>query len=130
MFARALGAPARWFCAPRWQAPRGIERLLPRHGLAGHFSTAAILPCGRAPIPLPALNFDEGERRAIAALARARRTPRIARHLAAGAPFRFVIHPDDLDHPATLDQIRRLRDRLDAEGWRPMTLAELAEAGP
>ena len=129
MFARTLGAPARWFCAPRWQISRAAKGALSDRGLVGCLSSNALTADGAPPVPLPALNFDEGERRPIVALARARRAPRIARHLSTGRPFRFVIHPGDLDHPATLAQIRALRDALERDGWRPVSLDAALEAG-
>ena len=120
--AAGLPRPA-WFCAPRWQQSAATAPALAARGFAG-FMTAAALVAGTRRIALPALNFDEGERGWKVALAALPRRLRIPHLLAARRPFRFVLHPGDLDRPWLAAEIRARAARLDREGWVPRSLPE------
>ena len=122
MLGGVLGAVPRWFCAPRWQQSAGASAALRARGFAGWMTVGALVPATGAPVPLPALNFDEGERRWKVALAALARGPRREALVAGGRPFRFVLHPGDLDHPPLVAEIRALSARLSAGGWRAVDL--------
>jgi predicted deacetylase len=125
-FAAAGLARPSWFCAPRWQQSAATAPALAARGFAGWMGRGALHRTAGPPIPLPALNFDEGERAwkiALAALPRARVRRRL---LGRRRPFRFVLHPADLDRPRLLAEIGALSARLAAEGWRARSLDEAA----
>lgn len=125
----ALGQPPRWFCAPRWQQSRHLEPALAGLGFQGCLTRNALSTFDGPPVPLPALNFDEGARAVkivLGALARRLTVPDLLR---TGQPFRFVLHPDDLTRPATMREIRATLARLQAEGWQPMSIPQALELG-
>ncbi len=123
----AAGLPRpRWFCAPRWQQSAATGPVLAAAGFAGWMTGAALVAADGRRAALPALNFDEGERGWKVALAALPRRLRIPRLLAARRPFRFVLHPGDLDRPWLVAEIRALSDRLAREGWRARSLDEAA----
>ena len=121
---RALGAAPEWFCAPRWQQAAPVEAELRARGFRGHLAMAGLKVYEGGMIPMPAVNFDEGERAWKRALAAPPRRALIRRILRAGRPFRFVLHPDDALRPSIRQEIRALSDRLDRAGWWPVTLEE------
>ncbi len=124
-FRDALGTAPRWFCAPRWQLSAGGAVALHKAGFAGHLSGAGIEVYGEGTVPLPALNFDEGERGWKQALARVARVPKARRLLARGTPFRLVIHPDDLRFPAVRADLERCVEAMEHDGWRALGLDEM-----
>lgn len=124
IWTQALGVSPRWFCAPRWQQNRHLAPALAALGFRGCLSGRAISCYDGASLPMPTLNFDEGARAVkivLGALARKAMVPRL---LGAGQPFRFVLHPDDLTRPATLREIKAVLARMEAEGWRPVSLEQ------
>ncbi|MFN6976847.1 MAG: DUF2334 domain-containing protein [Gemmobacter sp.] len=127
----AAGLPRpTWFCAPRWQQSPATAPALAARGFAGWMTGGALVHADGRAAPLPALNFDEGERGWKIALAALPRRLRIPRLLAARRPFRFVLHPGDLDHPWLVAEIRALAARLADEGWTARGLdAAAAPAG-
>ncbi|MBV0912352.1 DUF2334 domain-containing protein [Anianabacter salinae] len=121
-FETTFGARPDWFCAPRWQESAGTLAALKALGFAGTLSRTRITRFGAPDVPLPTLNFDEGERSLPIALAMTRRRRAIARLLASEAPFRLVIHPHDLLHSATRAQLAACLAALDAAGWEFLSL--------
>jgi hypothetical protein len=115
-----------WFCAPRWQQSAATGPALAARGFAGWMTRRALVPAAGAPRPLPAVNFDEGERGWKVALAALPRRAAIRRLLAARRPFRFVLHPGDLDRPWLVAEIRALAAQLENDGWTPRGLSEAA----
>ncbi len=126
MLGRVLGAAPRWFCAPRWQQSPATGLALRARGFRGWMTTRGITRAEGGEIALPALNFDEGERGWKIALAALPRRARLATIPRARKPFRFVLHPGDLDHPFLIREIRTLSARLVAEGWGARGLDEVA----
>jgi predicted deacetylase len=122
--AAGLPRPA-WFCAPRWQQSPATGPALTARGFMGWMTARALVRQGRS-IPVPALNFDEGERGWKVALAALPRRVAIPRLLAARRPFRFVLHPGDLDRRWLVAEIRALAARLENDGWTPRGLPEAA----
>lgn len=118
----------RWFCAPRWAPSASLDRVLAARGYHGILARDRIKLFDKAPLRLPPLNFDEGERAFKTVPGRMLREGVIAGLLRRKAPFRLVLHPDDLDHPATFTQFERTVRRLEGEGWRPVGLEQLTEA--
>lgn len=125
----ALGQAPRWFCAPRWQQSRHLEPALAALGFRGCLTRSALSTYDGPSVPLPALNFDEGARSVKIALGALGRRLLVPKLLRSGQPFRFVLHPDDLTRPATLREIRATLARMQAEGWRPMSLDQALEFG-
>lgn len=123
-FRAALGHAPRWFCAPRWQLSGPAEEALRAAGFHGHLAQGEIARYGADPVPMPALNFDEGERAPVRALAKPRRARLIRDLLAAERPFRLVLHPDDLRFAGVRAQVRETVAALRSEGWRPVGLDE------
>lgn len=121
-FEAAFGERPRWFCAPRWQESAGTLDALHSLGFDGSLSRAQITRFGAAPIPLPALNFDEGERSLPIRLNMALRKGAIRRLLQAERPFRLVVHPHDLAHAATRTQLTDTLQALDDAGWEFLSL--------
>lgn len=116
----ALGAKPRWFCAPRWQQSAGARAALARAGFGAYMLNRSLETFSGTSVPLPALNFDEGDRRLRNRIMHALREGRIARLLSAGAPFRVALHPADVRDTVAWDQVRRLFARLEGEGWEPV----------
>lgn len=128
MLERALGRRPAWFCAPRWQQDHATAAALRAIGLKGWMLTRGLALADGRLVPIPALNFDEGDRAWRNRLATGLREGTIRRLLAQGRPFRLALHPDDLGRPAVVRQIERLSGALERDGWRPMTLDEIAGA--
>lgn len=113
-----------WFCAPRWTPSPSLNAALFDRGFDGVLARDGFdLP--NRQIPVPPLNFDEGERAWKIGPGRLLREGVINRMFAAERPFRLVLHPDDLKHPKTFAQFQRTVARLEAEGWAPTSLEEL-----
>ena len=74
-----------------------------------------------ASVPLPALNFDEGERRLRNRIMHALRAGSIRRLLEAGRPFRIALHPADVRDRVAWGQVTRLFADLERGGWRPLS---------
>ena len=123
----ALGGVPRWFCAPRWQGNPHLEAALAARGFRGVMTRGAIVEFGQPPVPIPALNFDEGARWFKIAPGLALRGMAIRRLLHTRRPFRLVLHPDDLSRPATFAQFRAVAARLEADGWQPVSLDALPD---
>lgn len=118
----AFGVRPDWFCAPSWRQSEATGEAVAQCNMRGfHLADRLVTAEGEA-IDLPAVNFDVGERAAWHALSRIPRRAQIDRLLRAGRPFRFTLHPGDLDHPATWRQAEALMARLDNEGWRPVSM--------
>jgi len=128
MFAEAGLARPVWFCAPRWMPSASLDAALAARGFRGVLARQRITVFGAGARAIPPLNFDEGARGWKIAPGRVLREVAISRLLRANNPFRFVLHPDDLDHPRTLAQIERTMARLTDEGWTPAGLDDFAEA--
>ncbi len=124
----ATGQVPLWFCAPRWQQSAAVARLLRARGFAGWMLPGKLERTQGSALPIPAVNFDEGARALPLALGHLRRHGAIRRHLSSGSAFRLVLHPDDLDRPASLRDIRALVAALEANGWRARGLADLTGA--
>jgi len=122
----ATGRVPLWFCAPRWQQSAWVAGLLRVRGFAGWMLGARLERADGTALPIPAPNFDEGARALPLAVGRLRRRGAIRRHLATGQAFRLVLHPDDLDRPASLRAIRALVAALEAGGRQARGLADLA----
>ena len=122
----ATGRVPLWFCAPRWQQSASLAGLLRARGFAGWMLGSRLERTQGAALSIPALNFDEGARALPLALGHLRRRGAIRKHLSAGSALRLVLHPDDLDRPASLRHIRAVVAALEANGWRAHGLADLA----
>jgi predicted deacetylase len=120
-FGEAFGLRPRWFCAPRWQQSRQATDALRGAGIDAWMLTSGYETAGGLAARLPALNFDEGDRRLRNAILHRFREGRIRRLLDAGRPFRVALHPADVNDPVAWAQVRHLFGRLAAEGWRPVT---------
>lgn len=120
-FADAFGIAPRWFCAPRWQQSAAATGALKDAGIGAWMLATRFEAADGRRAAIPALNFDEGERRLRNALLHRLREGRIARLLAAGRPFRLALHPADVNDPVAWDQVVRLTRRLAAEGWQPVS---------
>lgn len=118
----AFGRAPAWFCAPRWQGNPHLAPALAALGFGGLLAHDGLHRFGAAPVAMPALSFDEGARGWKIGAGLVLREGLIRRLLAARRPIRLVLHPDDLTRPATLRQICRVTARLEAEGWRPVSL--------
>lgn len=124
MFTRVFGSAPRWFCSPRWQDGRHLAGLLAARGFTGWLGRNAIHRIGQPLVPIAPLNFDEGPLRWRELAGLALRRGQIRRILTTRAPFRMVLHPDDLSRPDTLRQVRQVMATLETEGWQPMSLAQ------
>jgi len=62
VFAEAFGAAPEWFCAPRWQQSRKATDVMGKLGFRGYMARGAYRLMTGESVPLPALNFDEGDR--------------------------------------------------------------------
>ncbi|MBX3529213.1 MAG: DUF2334 domain-containing protein [Rhizobiaceae bacterium] len=127
-FLEAFGIAPRWFCAPRWQQSAAATEALKEAGIGAWMTTGALVSAGGRRAALPALNFDEGERKLRNAILHRLREGRIARLLSAGRPFRVALHPADVGDPVAWGQVKRLFARLAAEGWRPVGADAALEA--
>lgn len=116
-----LGIAPRWFCAPRWQQSTGARAALEQAGLAGYMLHDSLELFSGASVPLPALNFDEGDRKLRNRVMHFLREGTIRRLLAGNTPFRVALHPADVRDPVAWDQVMRLFSRLHAEGWTPLS---------
>lgn len=125
IFAGAGLARPTWFCAPRWMPSAHLDTALAARGFTGVLARHGLTLFGGHTRPVPPLNFDEGAREWKIAPGRMLRENQIARLLREKNPFRFVIHPDDLDHPKTLAQIARTLARMTRTGWTPISLEEI-----
>ncbi|MDJ1008425.1 MAG: DUF2334 domain-containing protein [Paracoccaceae bacterium] len=128
MFAEAGLARPGWFCAPRWMSSPSLDTTLKARGFRGVLARDRVKVFGAGQPPLPPLNFDEGARSWKIGPGRVLRQRLIAKLLKEMRPFRFVLHPDDLDHPKTFAQIERTMARLLAAGWTPIGLDEAITA--
>ena len=124
MMTRSLGASPEWFCAPRWQQNLHLAPALQAQGFRGSLDRGAFTEFGKTPVPIAALNFDEGERAVKIALGAVARRFAIAGIFRSRRPFRMVLHPDDIRRPGTLAQIRLVLRRLSEEGWKPLSIDE------
>lgn len=116
-----LGANPRWFCAPRWQQSPGARAALRDAGFAGCMLRDRLELFSGASAPLPALNFDEGDRKLRNRIMHRLREGTIGRLLDAARPFRVALHPADVRDRIAWDQVTRLFARLQGEGWTPLS---------
>jgi predicted deacetylase len=117
----SLGVRPRWFCAPRWQQSAAARAALGQAGFEAFMLGGSLETFSGVSAPIPALNFDEGERRLRNRIMHALREGRIGRLLSAGRPFRVALHPADVRDAIAWDQIERLFARLGGEGWEPVS---------
>lgn len=117
----SLGIRPRWFCAPRWQQSAAARAALRDAGLEALMLGRSLETFSGVSAPIPALNFDEGDRKLRNRLMHALREGRIARLLAAGRPFRVALHPADVHDSVAWGQVERLFARLDEDGWTPVS---------
>lgn len=134
---RRLGVKPRWFCAPRWQQSSGTRAALKDAGFEAYMLVDRLEFFSGLSVPLPALNFDEGDRKLRNRAMHFLREGRIGRLLAGSGPLRVALHPADVRDPVAWDQVGRLFARLEREGWTPLSLdqavgrwAAAAPAGP
>ena len=125
MFRTINGTAARWFCAPRWQQTLALGQLLRARGYHGWLDRQSVALATGDRLLIPALNFDDGERRLPQAFGHLRRRGAIRSLLATGQSFRLALHPDDLDRPAILRQISDLVSALHDSGWQARSLAHM-----
>lgn len=123
---RYIGPSPQWFCAPRWKQGRSTSEVLADAGFTGSLRRDRIELANGAAAKMPAIGFDEGERRWKTRLAVRLREGVIARTLARGTPFRLALHPSDLDDMPTWEQVTRLITGLESDGWTPVSLDEIA----
>lgn len=126
MLTRALGAAPVWFCAPRWQQNPALASALWARSFVGNLTRGHIARRDGRPVPMPAINFDEGARALKIAAGLAVRQVALPRLLRSGRPFRLALHPDDLHRPRTLRQIKGFIAALDGAGWRAISVEDAA----
>ncbi|GAB5506241.1 MAG: hypothetical protein Rhirs2KO_14040 [Rhizobiaceae bacterium] len=119
-----LGIGPRWFCAPRWHQSAAATKALREAGFEGYMLRSSLRHFSGASVDLPALCFDEGDRRLRSAIARHLRELSIRRLFAAGHPFRITLHPSDVTDATAWSQVKRVMQRLSDEGWTPIALDE------
>jgi predicted deacetylase len=122
-----LGVKPRWFCAPRWQQSAGARAALKEAGLEACMFVDRLDLFAGVSVPLPALNFDEGDRRLRNQVMHYFREGRIDRLLASEKPFRIALHPADVHDPIAWKQVTQLFARLQAESWMPLSPDEAVE---
>lgn len=118
---RQIGIAPRWFCAPRWQQSTGARAALEQAGFAGYMLRDRLDLFSGASVPLPALNFDEGDRKLRNRAMHFLREGTMKRMLAGNSPFRVALHPADVRDPVAWNQVMRLFGRLHGEGWIPLS---------
>jgi len=117
----SLGVKPRWFCAPRWQQSEAARAALAGVGFESYMLNRSLETFSGVSVPIPALNFDEGDRKLRNRIMHALRRGRIARLLAAARPFRVALHPADVRDPVAWEQVKGLFARLEGEGWQPVS---------
>lgn len=120
----ALGRRPRWFCAPRWRQNRELPAALAACGMDWYMRTDAYASTTGRRHAIAAAWFDGGPRLWQRLVTAAIAERRIATCLTSGAAFRLVLHPRDLQHPATWRVVTRVLDRLNREGWTPVSLEQ------
>ena len=123
-FADNFGSRPRWFCAPRWHQSSAATGALRAAGFEGYMLRNSLRLFSGASASLPALCFDEGERRIRSAIARHLREFTIDRLFRTGRPFRITLHPGDVRDAPAWRQVKRVMRRLTDEGWTPLSLDE------
>lgn len=118
---RQIGIAPRWFCAPRWQQSAGARAALEEAGFVGYMLNGRLDLFSGVSVPLPALNFDEGDRKLRNRAMHFLREGTMKRMLAGNAPFRVALHPADVRDPVAWNQVMRLFGRLHGEGWIPLS---------
>jgi hypothetical protein len=115
-----VGGPVSWFCAPRWrQNPATIEALRELQFKGLMTRRGFYLVEGGDFVPVPVLSYAHGQRAFVMRLNSFTRGLQTARILASGRPFRWALHPGDLENPSVRREIADLRKRLENEGWKP-----------
>lgn len=117
----AMGERPRWFCAPRWQQSGPTRAALQDAGIEACMLGDRLELFSGLSVPMPALNFDEGDRRLRNRVMHLLRRGRIERLLTAGEPFRVSLHPADVHDPVAWRQVKGLFARLEAGGWTPVS---------
>lgn len=119
------GQPVGWFCAPRWEQSRGTVCALQALGFNGYFTRTRIIPFKGSPVIMPAISFDHGLRKWVAAVNRHARLFMISRVLKREKPFRLALHPRDMEDPAVLEELAGLNRRLASSGWSNLSFRKL-----
>lgn len=122
---RCLGSSPQWFCAPRWRQGQSTTEALEDAGFIGSLRRDRIELTNGIAAKMPAVGFDEGERQWKTRLVLRLREGLITRILTRGTPFRLALHPSDLDHAPTWDQVMRLIAGLETDGWTSVSLDEI-----
>ena len=117
----SLGVKPRWFCAPRWQQSEAARAALAGAGFQACMLNRSLETFSGVSVPIPALNFDEGDRKLRNRIMHALRRGRIASLFAAARPFRVALHPADVRDPVAWEQVTGLFARLEGEGWQPVS---------
>ena len=131
-FATAFGDRPRWFCAPRWQQSAVVADVLRAAGFDAYMVRNRLTSFSRGVADLPALCFDEGDRKLRNSIMHRLRRRTIATLLRRGEPFRVTLHPADVRDAEAWAQVRELFAALGAGGWRPVspdTLLDMAAPG-
>lgn len=120
----SFGARPRWFCAPRWQQSVAVPAVLERLGFHGWMTNGALRRFDGAAVPLPALNFDEGDRKLKNAIMHPLREPRLARIVREATPVRVALHPADVHDATAWRQVRALMTAFERDGWTALSVDE------
>ena len=122
--ADSIGVKPRWFCAPRWHQSTAATEALREAGFEGYMLRNSLQLFSGNSASLPALCFDEGERRLRSAIARHLREFTINQLFRAARPFRITLHPGDVNDAPAWRQVKRVMQRLTDDGWTPLGLDE------
>lgn len=120
-FADAFGGRPRWFCAPRWQQSPVVADVLLESGFEAYMVRNRLSSFSLGAVDLPALCFDEGDRKLRNSIMHRLRRRTIAMLLRRGEPFRVTLHPADVRDPEAWAQVTELFAALEAGGWRPVS---------
>ncbi|MEM7068808.1 MAG: DUF2334 domain-containing protein [Pseudomonadota bacterium] len=123
-FEKCFGDSPKWFCAPRWQQNRFTSDELYTRGFEGFMLRDQIITYKDGNVPLSAINFDEGERRVVIAIAEKFRNRAIRYHLSSGVPFRLALHPADLSNEKIRNQIDGFVQQLIGDGWKVLSIEQ------
>ncbi|OPZ22798.1 MAG: Polysaccharide deacetylase [candidate division BRC1 bacterium ADurb.BinA364] len=125
-FEAAFGRRPRWFCAPRWQQGKAVDRALIRAGFEGWMLAQGYRRSRGGLRRIPPLSFDWGERWPPQALRAWIERRAMSRALRAEAPFRLALHPADMRRAGTRRRIAAFLHTLERAGWAPLDFREAA----
>lgn len=114
-----------WFCAPRWQLKKGTVKALKGLEFRGYLGKKYVYIFNGPKITIPALSFDHGKRKPVCALNRLMRQLQVKKHAGSGKPFRLVIHPRDIKNREVLGELKKVKEILKAEGFKPWSLDKM-----